>query len=115
MLENLIVGLIVAVAAWYAARRLLPPRLRARLFGKAAAGQGDCDSACGSCGGCEPAPPLELDAKASSGSAGQGPTARAQSARGDAAQPGRPGERMMESPQRVLERRVIRLHPVPAR
>src|SRR5687768_17177827 len=61
MLENVVVGLIVVAAAWYAARRLLPAPLRSRLFGKAGAGKGDCDSGCGSCGGCEAAPPLDLE------------------------------------------------------
>jgi hypothetical protein len=94
MLENLIVGLIVAVAAWYAAKRLLPASLRARLFGKRAADKGDCDSGCGSCGGCEPAPPLDLDSKLSSTKGAQDGNASG-------------GDQAM--------RRVIRLQPVPVR
>ncbi|CUI05817.1 hypothetical protein LXA47_26735 [Massilia sp. P8910] len=63
MLENLIVALIVAAAAWYAASKYLPATLRAKLFGqkKAAAG---CGSGCSSCGTCEDAPAPRIDAGA---------------------------------------------------
>lgn len=58
MLEYLVVALIVAVAAWYAASRYLPKSLRAKLFGKKKAA-GGCGSGCSSCGTCDdaPAPP----------------------------------------------------------
>ncbi|NHZ82403.1 FeoB-associated Cys-rich membrane protein [Massilia sp. CCM 8695] len=55
MLENLIVALIVAVAAWYAASKYLPATLRAKLFGKKKASAG-CGSGCSSCGTCEDGP-----------------------------------------------------------
>ncbi|MDQ1922699.1 hypothetical protein [Massilia pseudoviolaceinigra] len=55
MLENLIVAVIVAAAAWYAASKYLPATLRARLFGKKKASAG-CGSGCSSCGSCEDAP-----------------------------------------------------------
>ncbi|NHZ65002.1 hypothetical protein [Massilia genomosp. 1] len=57
MLDYLIVGLIVAVAAWYAASKYLPNRLRNKLFGKKTASGGcGCGSGCGSCGTCEDGP-----------------------------------------------------------
>lgn len=55
MLEYLVVALIVAVAAWYAASRYLPAGLRKKLFGKKKA-SGGCGSGCSSCGTCEDAP-----------------------------------------------------------
>lgn len=66
LLQYLVVGLIVLVAAWSAARRHLPRGLRARLFGEAAPSAGGCDSGCGSCGtGC--ATPVDVEAAAGTG------------------------------------------------
>ncbi len=57
MLQNLIVVLIVIVAAWYAAMKYLPAAWRARLGpAKPAAG---CGSGCDTCNNCAaPAPAL---------------------------------------------------------
>ncbi|UOD31761.1 hypothetical protein INH39_08790 [Massilia violaceinigra] len=55
MLDYVIVGLIVAVAAWYAASKYLPKSLRNKLFGQNKA-SGGCGSGCSSCGTCEDGP-----------------------------------------------------------
>ncbi|MFL6659316.1 MAG: FeoB-associated Cys-rich membrane protein [Massilia sp.] len=55
MVQNLIVVVIVAASAWYAAGRYLPASWRGR---KAAAKAAGCGSGCDTCNACaEPAPP----------------------------------------------------------
>ncbi len=56
LLQNLLVGLIVLAAAWYAGARYLPRSWRRKLGQKQAAAAG-CGSGCDSCGSCDsPAP-----------------------------------------------------------
>ena len=50
MIENLIVMLIVCVAAWYAGKRYLPATWRGK---KAAAKAAGCGGGCDTCGACE--------------------------------------------------------------
>lgn len=56
MLEGVLVGLIVAVAALHVARRFVPRRW----FGTrdAVAPKAGCDTGCGTCGGCGSSAPL---------------------------------------------------------
>jgi hypothetical protein len=51
LLENLAVALIVGASAWYAGKRYLPARWRARMNG-ASVPAGSCDTGCSSCKGC---------------------------------------------------------------
>jgi len=62
MLEGVLVGLIIAAAAFSVARRFLPRRW----FGvrDAVAPKAGCDTGCGACGGCgSGAPPSNAVAK----------------------------------------------------
>jgi hypothetical protein len=75
MIQTLIVGLIVAAAALYAAARYLPRTWRERLVHKLSGGTGkgrivqwlgtdsSCGSGCDTCGTCETTPLPEQDAK----------------------------------------------------
>ena len=75
MIQYLIVGLIVACAALYAAAKYLPKSWRERLVHKLSGGTGrgrivkwlgtdsSCGSGCDSCGTCETAPLPDTDAQ----------------------------------------------------
>ncbi|WP_322403122.1 DUF6587 family protein [Massilia luteola] len=75
MIQYLIVGLIVALAALYAAAKYLPKTWREKLVYKLSRGTGkgrivtwlgtdsSCGSGCDSCGTCETTPLPETDAK----------------------------------------------------